>query len=52
MPNENDKPTADSAAPSETFLDPAPPQDESIEPYEAPELVKFEQLGKLIVSGE
>lgn len=52
MPNEIDKQTADSAAPADAFHDPAPPQDESVEPYEPPELVKFEQLGKLIVSGE
>lgn len=36
--------------PSDARQDTAEP--ETVEAYEPPELVKFEQLGKLIVSGE
>ena len=49
-PNETDlqlQPTTD----NDTAKSP-PPETEPIEPYEPPELVKFERLGKLIVSGE
>jgi hypothetical protein len=54
MPEQNlaQDPPQNPSSPNDPAADITPTQSEPVEAYEPPELVKFERLEKLIVSGE